>query len=91
MVHAADVCAANPCHELIRAIFMPTVSMIRQPPKLVPIPMVSAHSKDDPEGDLEDGGGATRQHRQRKHTHEFLAVVQPMIECHERSGEDLEA
>ena len=70
---------------------MPTVAMIRQPPKLVPIPMVSAHSKDDPEGDLKDGGGATRQHGQCKHTHEFLAVVEPMIEGHERSGEDLEA
>ena len=44
MVNAAEVCAANPCHDVMRAIFMPTVAMMRHPPKLVPMPIVRAHT-----------------------------------------------
>lgn len=44
MVDDAEASAANPCHETMRVIFEPTVSMIFQPPKLVPSPMVNAQT-----------------------------------------------
>ena len=44
MVKAAEVRAANPCHDVMRAIFMPTVAMMRHPPKLAPMHIVSANT-----------------------------------------------
>ena len=90
MVNAADVCAANPCHEVRRAIFIPTVSIIRQPPKLVPMPIVRAQTSMIQNGISKTVVGAARQHGEGEDTHEFLPVVEAVIERHEGCRKQLQ-
>ena len=87
IVNAADVCGAKPCYEVMRAIFIPKVSMILQLPKSYRCPW-SARNEYDPPREFKHRCSAASEHGECEQTHESLAVIEPMIEGDERSREE---